>query len=273
MTQELDISQARGSAARRLARWSRAADALSAQGLDPYCKADHADDDNVSDTSSVSDTSDHTVTICCIESCSEHEHYMGLREEFITEFMVNRNFDDELGEHICEQGVHIDRELGNYLSQALLLGLNDVIRGFVREYGPNVEYHNRFSSLCIDAVLTENRAALDAMARCELDVNQRRADGRTALHASVHRNPKMMRWLLAHGADTDAQSNTGRTALYDAVRGHKRRHVQLLLDAGANPDIGPAGQTPADIATGVYFDMIEGQDAGESDQSDAVAEA
>ena len=72
-----------------------------------------------------------------------------------------------------------------------------------------------------------------------VDVNRRNRFGQTALmRASWHRGLRVMRCLLAAGADIDQQDqDRSRSALIYAVWNDKPDNLRLLLQHGANPDL------------------------------------
>lgn len=122
----------------------------------------------------------------------------------------------------------------------------------------------------VDGRDTEGRTALHAAAATDAvdaaeqlvksgaDVNALADDG-TPLHvAAFYANSRMVRTLLAHGADPKARDDVGATPLH-AVAMHKERKprdaavaiVRMLVEGGAGRDARDhAGRTPLDVAGG-----------------------
>lgn len=88
------------------------------------------------------------------------------------------------------------------------------------------------------------------------DVNAHSPAGWTALHwAMLSTETKMVPLLLEHGADINAVTMTGQTALHMAAENGSDRHVAYLLEAGANPNLRDSkGQTPLGLATDTSHD-------------------
>jgi ankyrin repeat protein len=75
--------------------------------------------------------------------------------------------------------------------------------------------------------------------------------GRTLLQAFAHQGDhRTVAWLIAHGADVNAQSSSGRTAVhYAAERNTGPKTLALLVEAGADLLARDAnGRTPLEIA-------------------------
>jgi hypothetical protein len=91
------------------------------------------------------------------------------------------------------------------------------------------------------------------------DVNVRSGDGRTALHMAAEGSPEAVLLLLQHGANFNEQGYGGMTPLHVAVWRNRRDICQLLLDAGADPNLGdPAGHTPVFLAFLYHWpDIVE----------------
>jgi len=68
----------------------------------------------------------------------------------------------------------------------------------------------------------------------------------------------MVRLLLGRGANVDAESSDGRTALHLASYEGRTEIVRLLLDHGANPDAkDKEGRTPMEVVSAGGKDEIE----------------
>jgi ankyrin repeat protein len=103
-----------------------------------------------------------------------------------------------------------------------------------------------------------NKAFLEAAARGSLtalerllaqgaDVNARTSTGKTALmrlRGRGERNPALVRLLLDHGADPGLADRHGMTALHSAVEGAGPKTVEMLLDAGADVNARDSGGRP-----------------------------
>lgn len=86
-----------------------------------------------------------------------------------------------------------------------------------------------------ELVERNERAAALAAIREGADVNERSADGTTALHWAVHRGDlELVKQLLARGADANARNDYDATPLSEAAVEGDSGIVKALLDAGAD---------------------------------------
>lgn len=96
-----------------------------------------------------------------------------------------------------------------------------------------------------ELVERNERAAALAAIREGGDVNERSADGTTALHWAVHRGDlELVKQLLARGADANARNDYDSTPLSEAAVEGDSGIVKALLDAGADANAANAeGET------------------------------
>ena len=82
----------------------------------------------------------------------------------------------------------------------------------------------------------ENLAVLQVFLNAGLDLDHKKADGSTLLHAAArNENPAVIQALLAAGADVNEDDERGRTALHLAARYHENPEVlEALIAAGSN---------------------------------------
>jgi uncharacterized membrane protein YfcA len=92
----------------------------------------------------------------------------------------------------------------------------------------------------------DERAAVEMVERRPAGLNARNAEGDTPLHRAVETGmPRLVRALLAAGADPRAQAKAGETALHLAALHVEPAFADALLGAGADPRARNAdGETP-----------------------------
>ena len=98
----------------------------------------------------------------------------------------------------------------------------------------------------VEAAKSGNAEALRSLLAAHADVNQRQADGATALHWVAHRNDlDTAVLLLGAGADVKAANDLGVQPLWLACINGSAPMVRILLGAGADADAAPgSGETP-----------------------------
>jgi ankyrin repeat protein len=101
------------------------------------------------------------------------------------------------------------------------------------------------------------RLLLEHGADVNAQVSGSDSSGRTPLHVAVESNrAEVVRVLLEHGANVDAEDSQGRTPLHAAVGFNRAEVVRVLLEHGANVDAEDSqGRTPLHAA--VEFDTAE----------------
>jgi ankyrin repeat protein len=107
------------------------------------------------------------------------------------------------------------------------------------------------SSDVADAVMREDRAAVEKLIAQHADVNAPQADGATALHWAVFRSDKAMLDLLLHaGANPKVANRDGSTPLWLACINGDAASIAALLNAGADANEQlPLGRTPLMVAS------------------------
>ena len=98
----------------------------------------------------------------------------------------------------------------------------------------------------IEAARAQEATAVRTLLAEGADVNERQADGATALHWAAYRDDHMIAALLLEaGADVGVANELGATPLWLAASNRSARMVERLLDAGAEPNVAlPEGETP-----------------------------
>jgi len=88
-----------------------------------------------------------------------------------------------------------------------------------------------------------------------IDINSKDRYGNTAVHYN-YEFPEILAWLLAHGADIDAQNKDDWTAMHLACNDFDDRYKECLdmCERGADPNLqGRRGRTPLNLACAKHF--------------------
>jgi len=89
----------------------------------------------------------------------------------------------------------------------------------------------------LEAARRGDAARVTALVQADADVNERQADGATALHwAAYHDDPALAATLVRGGARPGLADDTGATPLFLACMNRSGPMVELLLGAGADPN-------------------------------------
>lgn len=109
----------------------------------------------------------------------------------------------------------------------------------------------------IDAARSDDRAAVARLLGRTANVNEREADGSTALAwAAIRRNADVAGLLLGAGANPDLANAFGIGPLSLAIENGAANLVRLLLEHGANPNVArESGETP--LMTAVRLGQVE----------------
>jgi len=154
----------------------------------------------------------------------------------------------------------------------VLAGLVVAIAGCGPKFGPGFR-----TTLVPVIVFDRDRHKVKELIDAGADVNATEANGRTALmyaagiHLSVSdrhlervarkivsiEDIDLIRLLLASGANPNAISNYGDTALQSAIYHGRYETAKVLLEKGADPNLAPDGWTPLMLASHhCYGDLI-----------------
>ncbi len=106
-------------------------------------------------------------------------------------------------------------------------------------------------SLLVQAIGKGQLASVQALLEGGADPNRPVTGGETPVHAAAFAaNPELLRTVLAHGGDADVRNpQTNATPLTSALLGQHPQQLQMLLDAGADPNSADRnGDTPLHVA-------------------------
>ncbi|MEN5060768.1 ankyrin repeat domain-containing protein [Luteimonas sp. TWI1416] len=106
-------------------------------------------------------------------------------------------------------------------------------------------------TLLMEAIRQRRAASVEALLEGGADPDRVDARGETPVHAAAFSgNPAILRSVLAHGGDKDARNpHTGATPLVQALLSPEAGQAEVLLEAGADPDIADRnGDMPLHVA-------------------------
>jgi len=120
--------------------------------------------------------------------------------------------------------------------------------------GANVKASNDVNENALHFASRDNRdhRAIEVLIAHGADVNFADDDDWTALHYATYSNanPDIVRVLLENGANVEVRDNHDETPLMNAARRNSPRHISLLLDAGADANAATdSGWTALHFAT------------------------
>lgn len=107
------------------------------------------------------------------------------------------------------------------------------------------------ATLLVEAIGEQNLVGVRALLDGGADPNRAGGGGETPVHAAAFvDDPAFLRVVLEHGGDPNVRNPvTGAPPLARAILGQNRSQVEMLLDAGAEPDLADNnGDTPLHVA-------------------------
>lgn len=142
-----------------------------------------------------------------------------------------------------------DRYSDKPIALAIRSGKTNVIRDLLDFHADPRSVNSDMGTPLQEAAFDGNIEALKILLeKAKVGVNDRSADGRTALH-SCWTSVNAASWLLENGADRDAASKDGTTVLMAITRDGETDVFNLLVESGANIYSADAeGRTALDIA-------------------------
>jgi len=157
----------------------------------------------------------------------------------------------EVSKPVSDVHKRLVKTLGIILKQAKHAGGKSATLRAFEQFSANREFWTRRLQ---DAAEQGDAAAVGVAVLLGADLDARTSDGRTALHrASVMGHAEVVRLLIEAGADINAADDNGRTPLHRAVQQGHTEILRLLLELGlaAGADISAAdnhGWTPLHMA-------------------------
>jgi ankyrin repeat protein len=143
------------------------------------------------------------------------------------------NSDREMMQLLLQRGADV-RARGVYEATVLLRGLHDPNKvQLLLRHGAQIDPR----TMVLAAMVPGSRSTLELLARCGGNVNGN-VGGYTVLMAAAYSGDlEAATWLVEHGADVNARSDDGCTALNGASVCGNAALVKLLLDRGADPNV------------------------------------
>ena len=140
--------------------------------------------------------------------------------------------------------VNTSDRMGNTLLMMAARAGEDRILDYLLENRANVLRQNKYGDTALMlAALNGQISAVTKLVSARSEINPK---GWTPLiYAAFNGHVEVMRVLLTHGADVDAQAENGTTALMAACRNGHQAAVKLLLDEEADLDLVNQGQLTA----------------------------
>jgi len=141
----------------------------------------------------------------------------------------------------------VDREGNTLLMLAVRDGNEDIVDVLLAaKANPNARNANGDTALRL-AAFRGSLPMVERLVKARAMVNM---PGWTPLiYAAFNGHHEVVRYLLAQGAQIDAQAENGFTALIAAARGGHEETIKLLLKQGANPNLkSDQGETAMDFA-------------------------
>ncbi len=166
----------------------------------------------------------------------------------------------EVVKHLVEYDIDVNRcsreGAETALHRAALNGHPEVIR-ILLENGADINGEGRGAGTpLLWAAYAGQIGAAEMLLACGADINDKSTLSRcgTALHAAVsHDQPKMVQYLLAKGADVNAEIGLGIRPLHIAAWCERVEIARILLANGADPTLRCDGRTALEIAQSDEF--------------------
>ena len=110
----------------------------------------------------------------------------------------------------------------------------------ILDHGVNVNTSNKTNETALMMSIRKiNRNNINMLLKAGADPNIANTDGDTCLHLAVIKGccKEILQAIVDHGANVDERNKSDETALMISIRKGNKSNVNVLLNAGANPDI------------------------------------